>query len=45
MQNRVKNLDKLTKEIVSQISTWEEANGPFMYGVSFSNLFSLGILY
>ena len=32
MANRVKNLEKLTKEIVNQIQTWEDGNGPFMYG-------------
>jgi NADH:ubiquinone oxidoreductase subunit C len=37
MATRVKNLDKLTKEIVSQIQVWEETNGPFMYGVSDKN--------
>lgn len=41
MQNRVKNLEKLTKEIVTQISAWEETNGPFMYGVSFIQLLFL----
>ncbi len=32
MSNRVKNLDKVTKELLGQISTWEESNGPFMFG-------------
>lgn len=34
MTNRVKTIEKLTKEIVNQITTWEEANGPFLYAVS-----------
>lgn len=32
MSNRVKNLDKVTKELLGQISAWEESNGPFMFG-------------
>eukprot|EP01039_Chlorochromonas_danica_P010648 gene10648-11806_t len=32
MTNRVKNLDKLTKEIVAAVQVWEESNGPFLYG-------------
>lgn len=31
MSNRVKNLDKLSKEILTMISVWEEENGPFFY--------------
>ncbi len=34
MTNRVKNLEKITKEIATQISAWEEINGPFIYAVS-----------
>ena len=34
MTIRVKNLEKMTKEIVAQISAWEELNGPFIYAVS-----------
>ena len=33
MSNRVKNLDKITKELLTHISAWEESNGPFLYGV------------
>jgi hypothetical protein len=33
MTNRVKNLEKLSKEVLHHISTWEESNGPFFYGV------------
>lgn len=32
MSNRVKNLEKITKELLLQISQWEETNGPFMFG-------------
>jgi hypothetical protein len=34
MSTRVKNLDKITKELLGHIQTWEEANGPFIYAVS-----------
>ncbi len=34
MTNRVKNLEKFTKEIVAQIYAWEEIHGPFIYAVS-----------
>jgi hypothetical protein len=33
MTNRVKNLEKWTKEISAQVAAWEEANGPFIYAV------------
>jgi hypothetical protein len=35
MQRRVKNLDKMTKEVLTHIAIWEEANGGniFLYGV------------
>lgn len=34
MQRRVKNLDKLTKEVLGYITTWEETNGTtFLYAV------------
>jgi hypothetical protein len=34
MQRRVKNLDKMTKEILGLVSAWEEMNGtPFLYAV------------
>jgi polyhydroxyalkanoate synthesis regulator protein len=35
MQRRVKNLDKMTKEVLTQIALWEEANdgNVFLYGV------------
>ena len=31
MHTRVKNLEKITKRLLSMISTWEETNGPFYY--------------
>jgi hypothetical protein len=31
MTVRVRNLEKLTKELVSTIQAWEESNGPFTY--------------
>eukprot|EP01038_Epipyxis_sp_PR26KG_P010175 gene10175-13690_t len=31
MTNRVKNLEKLTKELIAQIQAWEEQNGHFFY--------------
>eukprot|EP01035_Chromulina_nebulosa_P021145 gene21145-27397_t len=31
MTVRVKNLDKITKEILSQIVIWEEQHGPFLF--------------
>lgn len=34
MTNRVKNLEKLSKEVLHHIAAWEESNGPFFYGVS-----------
>jgi hypothetical protein len=34
MIGRVNKLEKLTKEIVSNVTTWEEHNGPFFYGSS-----------
>lgn len=32
MHMRVKNLDKLTRELMAQIQQWEQDNGPFLYG-------------
>lgn len=32
MIGRVNKLDKLTKEIVSGVTSWEDTNGPFNYG-------------
>mmetsp|Transcript_17378 Transcript_17378/g.23895 ORF Transcript_17378/g.23895 Transcript_17378/m.23895 type:complete len:628 (-) Transcript_17378:135-2018(-) len=31
MSNRVKNLDKLTKELAGQIQAWEDEHGPFIF--------------
>lgn len=31
MHTRVKNLEKITKRLLTMISTWEETNGPFFY--------------
>lgn len=31
MANRVKNLDKLTKELLAVVAAWEVGNGPFLY--------------
>jgi len=36
MTNRVKNIEKLNKEVLNHIQTWEETNGPFYYGVKLS---------
>ena len=34
MQRRVKNLDKMTKEVLSYIAAWEESNETtFLYAV------------
>ena len=33
MSTRVKNLDKITKELLSQINLWEESRGAFMFAV------------
>lgn len=32
MHMRVKNIDKITKELMAQIQQWEQENGPFLYG-------------
>ena len=32
MHTRVKNLDKITRELMQQIQQWEAENGPFYYG-------------
>lgn len=34
MAGRVKNLDKLTKELLINIASWEEVHGPFLFSVS-----------
>ena len=34
MHTRVKNLEKITKELLVQIQLWEGENGPFYYGSS-----------
>ena len=34
MASRVKNIEKITKELLQQISQWEETRGPFMFAVS-----------
>jgi hypothetical protein len=42
MATRVKNIDKITKELLSQIGTWECANGPFVFaGESYAERVSL----
>lgn len=33
MSSRVKSLEKLTKELLSQIALWEDQHGPFLFAV------------
>ena len=33
MSSRVKNIEKITKELLAQILQWEEVRGPFMFAV------------
>ena len=41
MCSRVKNLEKITKELLSQILLWEEVRGPFMFAVRTCNTIKL----
>lgn len=41
MTVRVKNLEKITRELLGQISTWEEHYGPFYYLVTLFLFLSL----
>lgn len=36
MTVRVRNLEKITKELLIVIGAWEESNGPFLFDVCFS---------